>query len=113
MGLHNPILGPNPDAPLLLRMLGLDINEQSSKGLRYRDVYVSADGSRIILFTRNGGGNREHDDRGSPPGEDCTCRGCWITYTAPKLPYYTLDRDDEHDSTYAYVEFTVSQQVGA
>ena len=118
MGLYNAIFGRNKDSSVLLEVLGFNgdlLGKELAAGLRLRDVYPNADGTRIILYTRNGGGNREHwGDDLTPilslpkaPGPDCACYGCWITHRVKKHPLYVLDRDDDYDETYAYVEFSV------
>jgi len=60
---------------------------------RFRDIYLNEDGTQIILYTRNGGGNRE---------------SYWYLFRIlRKHPYYMDDRDDDFDSTYAYITFSV------
>lgn len=83
------LFGRNPAAEILLAMLNLT---PSSVG-RFRDCYPSEDGERIIVYTRNGGGNREEyqgvlDDLKSNPN--------WLQ-----------DYDDDYDCTYASIEFSV------
>jgi hypothetical protein len=109
MSLYNLLHGTNQIAPLLLFFLGIDQDDGLWRSGRFRDIYLNEDGSRIILYTRNGGGNREHwdDVAGQESGESCRCTGCTITYHLPKHPNYIADRDDDFDSTYAYVEFSV------
>lgn len=71
---------------------------------RYRDAWVEKDeGGRpiIAVYTRNGGGNREHDGC-----EENACVGCrGEAFAAHEL--HIRNVDDEFDSTYAtyYFEF--------
>lgn len=110
MGLYNVLFGVNPLTVLLRPILDLDQDGGKWRSGRFRDIYLNADGSRIILYTRNGGGNRKHWDDESEEGEGCACAGCTITRHLPKHPQYVRDWDDDFDSTYAYVEFTVPEQ---
>lgn len=67
---------------------------------RFRDIfYQHEEGQepKIILYTRNGGGNRE-----------------WYQYVFELLsqhPLYLQDYDDGFDSTYAYIEFKAPETV--
>lgn len=63
---------------------------------RFRDIYLNADGSRIILYTRNGGGNRE-----SYPH---------IFSILASHPNYITNYDDDFDCTYCYYEFSVPDE---
>ena len=89
----------------LLSMLGLT---EGSVG-RFRDAFVLPD--RIAVYTRNGGGNREHYGNAEYESEDppadgsCRCTGCIITVHLPQHPLYIRDEDDGFDSTYATVYF--------
>lgn len=72
--------------------------------LRLRDGWVEKDGDRPILciYTRNGGGNREHYHEGDFEG--CTaCAG----EKATEHPSYLSDADDGFDSTYRTYRFKV------
>jgi len=91
-GLYEAIFKRNPQEKLLLKMLHLDTKMECIG--RYRDIYLNADGTKIILYTRNGGGNR--------------VKYQWVFDDFKKLhPYYVRDWDDAFDETYAYVEFNV------
>jgi hypothetical protein len=57
--------------------------------------------------TRAGGGNREHNDDETEPGEDCGCWGCQMQYVVPKHPQYIHDEDDDSDSTYARIYYAI------
>ena len=110
MSMYNALFGVNPIAPLLKAVLGLE--DQWRTG-RFRDIHLNEDGTGIILYTRNGGWNRDHWDITYPNEElglSCPCPGCCITYHLPKHPNYVRDWDDDFDSTYAYVEFTVPDE---
>lgn len=113
MSLYNLIFGKNELAPLLLFILDIDQPDEKWDSGRFRDICLNEDGTRIILYTRNGGGNREHWDFSyakHKEGEDCPCPGCIISYKLPKHPNYIRDYDDDFDSTYACVEFEVPEQ---
>jgi len=65
--------------------------------LRLRDAWVEkqSDGPPVLaVYTRNGGGNREHLHEGD--GECTACHGEEVT----KHPAYLRDADDDFDSTY-------------
>jgi len=113
MGLYNAIFGQNPNAEILKAILNLDqINGEWHTG-RFRDIYVEKDKDDkhyIILYTRNGGGNRDHWDftySEYKEGANCPCPGCTIMYHLPKHPNYVNDWDDSFDSTYAYIKFSI------
>lgn len=65
---------------------------------RFRDIYFENEiEPKIILYTRNGGGNRE-----------------WYEYVFELLsshPLYIKDYDDDFDCTYAYIEFKAPKAV--
>lgn len=67
---------------------------------RFRDIfYQHEEGSepKIILYTRNGGGNRD-----------------WYEYVFDLLeshPLYIQNYDDDFDCTYAYIEFKAPETV--
>jgi len=107
------LFGTNKIAPALLFILDLNQPDKIWDSGRYRDIYLNEDGTIIILYTRNGGGNRRHWDLSHSKykeGPDCPCPGCIITYKLKKHPNYIRDYDDDFDSTYAYVEFEVPKQ---
>lgn len=104
MSLYNLLFGTNPVAPLLLKVL--DLKEEDVG--RFRDAYLEK--RKIVIFTRNGGGNREHWDftyEDYEEGPDCPCPGCAITHKLPEHSNYVRDYDDDFDSTYAYIEFSI------
>ena len=105
MSLYGLVFGKNPSSDDILAALGNpDVG-------RFRDAWVekAEDGSlRIAVYTRNGGGNREHWDFTYPDateGETCGCPGCIIQYHLPKHPLYLFDQDDDFDCTYATIYF--------
>jgi hypothetical protein len=108
--MYNLLHGVDNIAPLLLRALGLDQPDGKWPTGRFRDIHLNADGTRIILLTRNGGGNRNHWEGEAEEGPDCRCPGCVIKYVLPEHPMYERDYDDDFDSTYAYVEFKVPEE---
>jgi hypothetical protein len=92
MSLYNMLFGRNPIAPLYLAFLGLS---QSDVG-RFRDCFVQQTDEgelRIVIYTRNGGGNREEY-------ED-------VTEALRAHPQFVTDFDDEFDCTYASYVFKV------
>lgn len=110
MSLYNMLHGTNALAGALLAMLELEPNGPHPVG-RFRDIHLSADGTQIVLLTRNGGGNREHwSEEEREAGPECGCTGCIITYNLPQHPNYIEDRDDDYDCTYAYVTFSVPEK---
>src|SRR6185503_4671681 len=102
VSLYNMLFGRNAAAPLLLAVLDLD----EGKVGRFRDAFI-LDG-KIGIYTRNGGGNREHWSFSYPDaieGQACPCVGCFMTYRVKDLPFYSSDVDDDYDSTYATIFF--------
>lgn len=108
MSLYNMLFGMNPMSDTFLAMLNLD---RRTVG-RFRDCFIDHDGDQLILaiFTRNGGGNRDHWSDEKESGMECGCCGCVITHNLPKHPLYIRDFDDDFDSTYATVLFKVPEK---
>lgn len=107
MSMYNMIFGQNPISDFLLGLLNLT---RENVG-RFRDVFVEQD--RIAVYTRNGGGNREHRCNTyseSREGKACPCPGCIISYRLPGHPLYIEDRDDEFDRTYATIYFRFPEE---
>lgn len=94
MSLYNQILGFHPFAKHLISMLGIHPNEYG----RFRDIYLKKDEEKlkIIVFTRNGGGNREQYQS--------------VFDKLSKHPNYLKDYDDDNDSTYANIEFSIPNE---
>ncbi|QKF94880.1 hypothetical protein QKU48_gp1422 [Fadolivirus algeromassiliense] len=107
MSLYGMLFGRNPNSDRLMEMLELDTTYPIG---RFRDIYLNRDGTKIILYTRNGGGNREHYDSDTEEGNECDCTGCIMTHHIPKHPNYIKDEDDDYDCTYAYVKYSVPEQ---
>lgn len=113
-GLYNLVLGDGGEhirGAAVCDVLGLTT---AAVG-RFRDAWVEQrDGMPVIaIYTRNGGGNREHYADDVDAGPDCTCTGCIITYRLPAHPLYLNDRDDGFDPTYATVYFNVPEAFRA
>lgn len=95
MSLYSMLMGENKDADIFLKGLNLKRNDFE----RYRDAYLNSDGTKIIIYTRLGGNNREY-------------------YTERILDLrmhdlYLEDYDDEYDNTYAYFVFKVPEHLAA
>ena len=90
MSLYNMLFGQNQQADLLLFMLGLTREDVG----RFRDAYVSE--GKIMVYTRNGGGNREYY-------ED-------VFERLQDHPLYLGDYDDDFDCTYATIEFSFPEE---
>lgn len=87
-------------ATVLLGLLG------NPKVGRFRDVWVERGerGPVIAVYTRNGGGNRQHVGDGAA-GIGCDCTGCVATFHLPAHSQYIRDADDAFDETYATFYF--------
>lgn len=85
--MYNIVHGVNEHAASFLSLLELS---QSDLG-RFRDCWLNEDGSKLIVFTRNGGGNRED----------------YFPKNITKHPLYIEDYDDDYDNTYAHIVFKV------
>ena len=59
MSLYNMLHGQNSLSPFLLGILEIDQEGGKYQSGRFRDIYLNEDGTKVTLFTRNGGGNRE------------------------------------------------------
>jgi len=67
---------------------------------RFRDIFFDNEDEanpKITLYTRNGGGNRDHYQ--------------YVFDLLRNHPLYMLDYDDDFDSTYAYIDFKAPQEV--
>ena len=92
MSLYNNLFGENSESSVLLGMIG--VNKEYFD--RYRDVDLIENGTKIRVFTRLGGGNRE--------GYVET----WDKIQNHEL--YIRDYDDDFDCTYAYIEFKIPEK---
>lgn len=116
MSLYNMLFGRNPASQLLLAMLDLT---EADVG-RFRDCFLTRGTRsereeagedeekikalakkelRIVVYTRNGGGNREDYEA--------------VTERLQGLPTYETDYDDDFDCTYASYEFKVPEAFKA
>ncbi len=91
MSLYNLLHGMNYLTPVLLAILDIDQKEGKWDSGRFRDIYLNENGTKIIIFTRNGGGNRDS----------------YFPYDIKKHPNYITDYDDDFDCTFAYIEFSI------
>ena len=89
MSLYNTLFGMNEETPVLLGMIGVNMDFFD----RFRDVDLIKNGTIIRVFTRLGGGNRPD------------YKETWNKIRNHKL--YIKDYDDDFDNTYAYVEFEI------
>lgn len=90
MSLYNLICGMNRSADILLAVIGLKKNDID----RFRDVFASADGKTIEVYTRTGGGNRED----------------YPNLIMRKRPGWNGSIDDDFDSTYCTDTFSVPDE---
>lgn len=112
MSMYNMVHGANPALGLVLALL----NKPPSYFGRLRDAWVEGqeDGSCVLaVYTRNGGGNREHYSDTAEEGPDCDCTGCIASYRLPADPLYISDSDDGYDCTYATFRFRVPEDAEA
>lgn len=92
MSLYNNLFSVNQHTGYFLQILDIRMEEIG----RFRDIWLNEDGTKIILLTRNGGGNRKK----------------FVNFTEAMRqhhPCYLKDYDDEYDATYAYFEFRVPE----
>ncbi len=116
MGLYNMLHGVNPVSLILLRALDLRHHKLNPDGVwptgRFRDIHLSGEGDKLILFTRNGGGNRdcweeeECKDASSPVFHGPGCL-VYVNWKLTTHPLYVRGYDDDFDYTYASFEFRV------
>lgn len=98
MSMYNMLFGRNPASRLLLAMLDLT---EADVG-RFRDCYLERAETgvlTIIIYTRNGGGNRETYEA--------------VTEGLQSHPQYLWDNDDDFDCTYASYAFSVPEKFKA
>lgn len=93
--MYEMVCNINPDAGRVLNLIGLDPTFLIEE-CRLRDVYLSKDKTKVVIFTRIGGGNRE-------------------SYSASikrlkNFKGYVTDYDDDFDNTYAYFEYQIPQE---
>lgn len=95
MSLYNLLHGRNPFSGVLLKVLGIDQDDGKYPSGRFRDIFLNEDATKILLYTRNGGGNRENYQ--------------YVFDALSKHPNYISDNDDYFDCTYATIEFSVPE----
>jgi len=116
------LFGMNPATPYLLAAMNMSYHgekwgiEGEYYPGRFRNIFLTRNDKGedvVILYTRNGGGNREcWDLEGCPEGggepavhnERCMV---YVNWNLTQHPLYIRDYDDDFDSTYAYFEFRV------
>lgn len=92
MSLYNEIAGVDQNADVLLGVIGCTMKAFE----RFRDIHLNADGTKVIVLTRCGGGNRAD---------------YWRMFELmAHHPYYIKDYDDDYDNTYAYIEFSIPER---
>ena len=89
--MYNMLFGTNTLAGTLLDMLDLKIEDCG----RFRDCYLDETGTKIIIYTRNGGENREEYE-------------CVFDELSKHKNCFT-DYDDDFDCTYASIVFSVPE----
>jgi len=107
MSLYNMLFGANQAAPLLTAIL--DLGSKKWPIGRFRDAFVekTEDGDwRIVLYTRNGGGNRECWTDDCKHDRESGCLE-FVNENLTQHPNYIRDYDDDFDCTYAYFVFSV------
>jgi hypothetical protein len=95
MSLYNTIMGENPAAGDLLKLLGLD-----KTGIpRYRDCWLTADRKYICLLTRTGGRNRANylDEIDA----------------LRRVAHFEYDYDDEADPTFMHFVYVLPSKATA
>lgn len=86
MSIYNILFGKNKHSTILLAALGYTEEDCG----RFRDCYI--DGDSIVIYTRNGGGNREDYQ--------------YVFNKMSRHPCYISDSDDEYGCTYANIKFS-------
>lgn len=110
-GLYSALFGTNPMAGVLCRMLGLTECGNADGAydvFRFRDLYLTDRGNKIVLYTRGGGNNRwvVWDEARMEPTE--AERPEHLALYAH--PCFIEAHDDTLDCTYRYFEFRVPEQ---
>lgn len=90
MSMYNMLFGKNPYSKVLLTMLGLKEDQCG----RFRDCFLHD--NKIMVYTRNGGGNREEYQE--------------VIDELAKHKNFIRDYDDPVDCTYCYIEFSVPEE---
>jgi len=92
MSLYNLLFGTNAAADFLLATLNLKRDDFG----RFRDCFPNQEGTRIIVHTRCGGGNREYYQ--------------WLFEEMSKHPNYISNADEDFDCTYCDFVFSVPEK---
>jgi hypothetical protein len=94
MSLYNQLFKTNDLCPIFLQVIGLEFD----KIPRFRDIRLVKNKDELVMevFTRTGGGNREHYLEGNKYLQDKS--------------NYLYDLDDDYDSTYAYFYFSILKE---
>ena len=95
MTMYSILFDENPSTDEILALLGLTEADVE----RFRDCWIRDDDEepRIVICTRTGGLNRE----------------TWPNKMLTSHPCYIHDYDDDCDTTYAYYEFVIPEEVDA
>lgn len=106
------LFGKSKFTVFLKQVLDLDTENGYDTG-RFRDIFVKEEGKKIVLYTRNGGGNRDcycGDYR--PRCDGVHDSGCLaeVIKALQTHPEYITDYDDDGDCTYAYFEFKTPEK---
>jgi hypothetical protein len=102
--MYNVVFGVNPATPVILMALGITRENFAFQLGRFRDAFVHRD--EIVVYTRNGGNNRDCFERA--PRADCPCSGCAMRFRVPMHADYLRDKDDTFDSTYASIWYRIN-----
>lgn len=107
MSMYGMLFGQNPGTEVLLAAAGLTGYDVG----RLRDAWAELgdDGQVVIVvYTRNGGGNRVECWGANWPtasGQSCRCPACAANYHLPSLPNHLGGTDDTFDDTYRTERF--------
>ena len=110
MSFYNLLFGENPLSDYLLGILDLT----KEKIPRYRDCFLTED-NKICIYTRTGGGNRDYYDNLKRHKANCDYEKC--DHIMPfnddlrQHKWFTCDRDDDFDCTYAYFYYDPPQDI--
>lgn len=86
------LFGTNPFSGVLLKAIDLNLVDIP----RFRDCYLNENGSKIVVYTRTGGGNREDYERENDFLAD--------------HPGFISDCDNDFDCTYASFFYEVPEE---
>jgi hypothetical protein len=99
MSFYNMVFGVKPAAFFVMPFIG--VGYHPDQWPRFRDCFIGDDEhpeyvGKIIVYTRTGGGNREHNADAND----------WIR----SLPGFVADYDDSYDCTFACWVFDVPEE---